>query len=266
MKRTPIAFLIVLVGAVATLVRAEDSEAIKKDMTLLQGEWMMVSGSADGEPMPDETRKQMKRVCKGDETTTTMAGQIYIKAKFSIDPTKQPRTIDYEMSGGFTQGQKQLGIYEVDADTFKSCFAKPDGERPSDFSNKPGDGRTFSVWKRVRPAESLSEPVAKLLAHLSATHGMWVNGLFSSLRSPETASPTEVVHELLNMGLASGETAHYEILKIEQVHVPDFSTGSDLYTAITIRKDSSDKIVLIQFKGAAVGWWTRVYDIKPSPQ
>jgi uncharacterized protein (TIGR03067 family) len=121
----------------------------------LQGAWSMVSGVADGQPMPASMLKQMKRVCQGDETTTTMAGQIYIKAKFTIDPSKKPKTIDYQMTDGFTKGKTQLGIYEVDGETFKVCFASPGAERPTDFTSKPGEGRTLSVWtrdKRTAPA------------------------------------------------------------------------------------------------------------------
>jgi uncharacterized protein (TIGR03067 family) len=131
---------------------AEENEAVKRDLALLQGEWSMVSGSADGQPMPEEMRKQMKRVCKGDETTTTMGGQMFIKAKITIDPSKKPKAIDYQMIDGITKGKKQLGIYEVEGDTFKSCFGKPGAERPADFASKPGDGRTLSVWKREKAA------------------------------------------------------------------------------------------------------------------
>lgn len=138
-------------------LRAEDSEAVKKDLTRLEGEWSMVSGSADGQPMPASMLKQMKRVCKGDETTTTMAGRLYFKARLTIDPTNKPKTMDYEMIEGFTKGKKQLGIYEVEGDTFKSCFGKPGAERPSDFSTKPGDGRTLSVWKREKPTAPAPE-------------------------------------------------------------------------------------------------------------
>ena len=132
---------------------AEEND-VTKDLARLQGEWSMVSGSADGQPMPDEMRKQMKRVCNGDETTTTMGGQVFIKAKITIDPSKKPKTIDYQMTEGFTKGKKQLGIYEVDGDTFKSCFGKPGEDRPTEFTSKPGDGRTLSVWKREKPAAS----------------------------------------------------------------------------------------------------------------
>jgi uncharacterized protein (TIGR03067 family) len=157
MRTIRIAFLIGL-GAVAVWAAwAEENEAVKQDLARLQGEWSMVSGSADGQPMPEQMRKQMKRVCKGDEATTTMAGQIYIKAKITIDPLKTPKTIDYEMTDGFTKGKKQLGIYEVEGDRFKSCFGKPGAGRPTDFTSKPGDGRTLSVWKREKPATPAPE-------------------------------------------------------------------------------------------------------------
>jgi uncharacterized protein (TIGR03067 family) len=150
-------FLTGVAAATFCSVSAEENEAVKKDLARFQGEWSMVSGSADGQPMPDEMRGQMKRICKGDETATTMRGQMFMKAKITIDPSKKPKTIDYQMIDGFTKGKKQLGIYEVDGDTFKSCFAKPGDERPTDFTSKPGDGRTLSVWKRDKPAEPARE-------------------------------------------------------------------------------------------------------------
>jgi uncharacterized protein (TIGR03067 family) len=152
MSTIRIAFLIGLAAVALSSAWAEENEAVKKDMGQLQGEWSMVSGSADGQPMPAQMVKQMKRVCKGDEATTTMAGQLYIKAKITLDPSKKPKTIDYQMTGGFTTGKKQLGIYEVEGDSFKSCFGKPGAERPTDFTSKPGDGRTLSAWKREQPA------------------------------------------------------------------------------------------------------------------
>ncbi len=136
---------------------AADAEAVKKDLELLQGEWSMVSGSADAQPMPEEMRKQMKRVCKGDETTTKMGEQVFLTAKITIDPSKKPKTIDYDMTGGPNAGKKQLGIYEVDGDTFKACFARPGDERPTDFTSKPGEGRLLSVWKREKKASSAPE-------------------------------------------------------------------------------------------------------------
>ena len=138
--------LVAMLAASALL--AADNEAAKKDVVAWQGEWSMVSGSADGQAMPANMLKEMKRICKGDEVTTTMGGRVFFKAKITLDPSKKPKTIDYQMTEGFTKGQTQLGIYELDGDTFKSSFGKPGAARPADFSSKSGDGRTVSVWKR----------------------------------------------------------------------------------------------------------------------
>jgi uncharacterized protein (TIGR03067 family) len=136
--------------AAISFTRAADTDAAKKDIAQLQGEWTMVSASADGQEMPAQMRQQMKRICKGNVTTTTMAGQVYLKATFAVDPSKTPKTIDYHMTDGFAKGQKQLGIYEINGDTFKACFAKPGAARPADFQG--GVGVTMSVWKRAKAA------------------------------------------------------------------------------------------------------------------
>ncbi len=112
--------------------------------------------------MPDEMRKQMKRICQGNETTTTMGGHIYMKAKVTIDPSTKPKTIDYQMLDGFTKGKTQLGIYEIDGDIFKSCFGGPGTARPQEFTTQPGDGRTLSVWKREN--QTVPAPQSKELS------------------------------------------------------------------------------------------------------
>jgi uncharacterized protein (TIGR03067 family) len=118
------------------------------DLEKLQGEWSMVSGVTDGEPIPDYVRKSAKRVCKGNQIAATAGGQLILKATITLDSTKSPKTIDYDVTDGPNKGKKQLGIYEIDGDTFKSCFAAPGAERPTNFESKPGDLRTSTVWKR----------------------------------------------------------------------------------------------------------------------
>jgi uncharacterized protein (TIGR03067 family) len=161
MKTTRNLFLIGLAIAAISLARAGDNPAATNDLAQLQGEWTMVSGSADGQPMPDDLGQRMKRVCKGDEVTVTMGEEIFLKAKFTLDASQHPKTIDYAMTGGFTAGKKQFGIYELNGDTFKACFAKPGAERPADFTSKPGDGRTVSVWKREKKKEDALAPDQK---------------------------------------------------------------------------------------------------------
>jgi hypothetical protein len=49
------------------------------------------------------------------------------------------------MTGGFSKGRHQLGIYELNDETAKFCFGSPGVPRPSTFESKPDDGRTLSV-------------------------------------------------------------------------------------------------------------------------
>jgi uncharacterized protein (TIGR03067 family) len=79
--------------------------------------------------------------------TVTIGGQVSMRAKYTIDPAKQPKAIDYATTAGLTQGKTQFGVYEQDGDTVKFCFAAPSQARPADF--KGGSGRAVSVWKRT---------------------------------------------------------------------------------------------------------------------
>jgi uncharacterized protein (TIGR03067 family) len=137
--------LIVVLG----LVRAGDAQdAARKEMSRLEGKWSMVSGKSDGREMPKELVKTGRRVAKGGETTVEVGGRVLFKARFRIDPAKKPKAIDYTMTEGPTKGKTQLGIYELDGDTVKFCFAAPGKERPTEFTADEGSQRTLSVWKR----------------------------------------------------------------------------------------------------------------------
>src|SRR5258708_20508037 len=124
--------LIGLTAWAVAFASAEDKEGIK-DKAKLQGEWLMVSGERDGQPFADEFRKGFKRVAKGDETTVTMGDQLFLKAKFTLDPSKKPKTIDYSVTGGAYAGTRQLGIYELEDDTRHFCFSLPTTALPHTF-------------------------------------------------------------------------------------------------------------------------------------
>lgn len=132
------------------LLAGADEDAVRKEKKRLEGEWSMVSGEIDRQPLPPEYVKGARRIAKDGETTVLIGGRVFMKARYTVDPGKKPRTIDYTMTDGPTKGKTQLGIYELDGDTVKFCFAAPGKERPQDFTTKEGSGRTLSVWKRAR--------------------------------------------------------------------------------------------------------------------
>jgi len=143
---------LVAIGLMAVWIAnvSGDEAGAKQDLEKLQGEWTMVMGEIEGQAMPEQMRAVMRRVAKDDETTITMAGQLFMKAKFTVDPSKTPKAIDYNMTGGPTSGKTQLGIYEIDGEQVKFCFGSPGKERPTSFKMEAGDGRTLSVWTRKK--------------------------------------------------------------------------------------------------------------------
>jgi uncharacterized protein (TIGR03067 family) len=139
-----------MIAVLGLIGAARGQDAVKKEIAKLEGKWSMVSGEANGLSMPKETVKSGQRIAKDGETTITFGEQVYFKAKYRIDPTKKPKTIDYTMTEGPTKGKTHLGIYELDGDTIKFCFAAPGKDRPSEFTAKAGSQWTLSVWKRDR--------------------------------------------------------------------------------------------------------------------
>ena len=152
MKTTKIALVIALAAQTFTSSLAAAPDAMKKDIGRFQGEWTMVSGAADGVPIPDYMFNQIRQVFSGAQMTGTISGTMYWKVKFAVDPSKNPKTIDYEITGGPAAGAKQFGIYELNDDTCKLCVGKLNGARPKNFDAARGTGNTASTWKLVKSA------------------------------------------------------------------------------------------------------------------
>ncbi len=74
------------------------------------------------------------------EDATSKAGT------FTLDATKKPKQMDSVSA----EQQVMLGIYEIDADSYKVCFAPIDKSRPSEFASTRGNRQILQVWKRQK--------------------------------------------------------------------------------------------------------------------
>ena len=124
--------------------------------TELEGEWSMVSGSADGYPMHASMVKSGRRIAKGNRLTVLFGSEVFMKARIKLDPSKSPKEIDYAIAAGASAGSAQLGIYQLDGElakrTLKLCMAPTGQPRPTDFSTVKGDGRILTGWKPAKPS------------------------------------------------------------------------------------------------------------------
>jgi uncharacterized protein (TIGR03067 family) len=118
--------------------------------TVLEGEWAMVSGVFNGVPLKEEMVKWCRRVTRGDITRVVAGPQVMLEARFAVDDSIHPHSIEYENLAGSNKGKKQLGICERRGDTLDVCMAAPGKPRPADFASVAGDGRSYTTWKFER--------------------------------------------------------------------------------------------------------------------
>lgn len=96
-----------------------------------------------------------------------------------------------------------------------------------------------------------------LVADLSSTHGMWLNGYFLDIRLPKNASTQEVIEQVFKEAIFdTGKVTSYKILRTRQVHIAD-SSETDLYIAVLVHTNFGEKIILLK---RGEDWWCRYYD------
>jgi uncharacterized protein (TIGR03067 family) len=66
---------------------------------------------------------------------------------FKLDPTQKPKTIDLTHAGE----KKSRGIYRLEGDRLKICYAVNAKKRPAEFQTKVGAQQFLFVLKRVKP-------------------------------------------------------------------------------------------------------------------
>ena len=139
--------------AMVALVAAADStkdEAIKKDGARYEGTWRVVSLEVNGNKTPEEDAKKITVINHADTWIVMAEGNEVAKGTSKIDPTKKPKTIDFTPTEGNDQGKVFLGIYEIEGNARKLCFAPSGKDRPTEFASKPGSEHFLVVFERAK--------------------------------------------------------------------------------------------------------------------
>jgi len=130
---------------------AADADAVKQEREKLKGTWQVTSYDLDGKKLPDEQVKATKvMVDATGKLTVQREGKTTIEGATEIDPTKKPKTIAIKYTKGERAGQTVQGIYEINGDDYRVCFALPGKERPTEFASKPGSGHILIAYKRAK--------------------------------------------------------------------------------------------------------------------
>jgi uncharacterized protein (TIGR03067 family) len=118
----------------------------------LEGTWEIVSVTRDGKEVASQGQANLRFVVKDGKWQVKKGDQTVEEGTFKIDPSTKPHRIDVTPTTGKHSGQTLHGIYEVNGDTARDCFAMQAGQaRPSSFSGDQGSHCRLTMYRRMRP-------------------------------------------------------------------------------------------------------------------
>ena len=120
----------------------------KTDLDELQGTWVMVSMETEGHEVAAEDFKNWTAVYEQNRVTLRDGDRVRRRGIITLDPSRKPKAINTWDQDGPYEDQTVPGIYDLEGDTLKLCFARPGQERPKEFTTKSGTAFLVCVYKR----------------------------------------------------------------------------------------------------------------------
>ena len=102
-------------------------------MDMLQGEWQVVSIERPGSPVNPDELVRVRYIFDKDCATLMNGEQKGWEGAFRVDPTEEPKAIDFTGTSDPHKGEMAFGIYRVEDDALTICVGK---KRPTEFDGK----------------------------------------------------------------------------------------------------------------------------------
>ena len=114
--------------------------------------------SLESKPAPDSLIKDWTSTYDGDSLTLRNKNGVYRRCIVTLNPHATPKAANtWDLEGPF-EDQTLCGIYELNGDTLKLCFAQPGKKRPTEFTTKQGTGWVYFEYKRKKQTRDGESP------------------------------------------------------------------------------------------------------------
>ena len=141
----------VLLLSVVGLIAADEPKK-QDDAEKMKGNWSIVTMKMNGQSAPEGFIKSFR--CRFDEKTynNTIANEVVEEGSYTIDASKTPKTIDFDIKKGHDEGKKQLGIYKIEGDKLTLVLTEPGSTtRPKTFKAEAGNSLVEVILQQVKP-------------------------------------------------------------------------------------------------------------------
>jgi uncharacterized protein (TIGR03067 family) len=140
--------VLALVATGVCAIAFADDNAAKNELKLHQGIWIATSSTYDGQTVPEDVVRSIKRIVTDDHVVWERNGKRFAGSRVVLDPTKDPKTIDVIPDGGRNRGERILGIYKLEHHTLTICMAAAGSPRPGEFKAEKRSGWTLQTFTR----------------------------------------------------------------------------------------------------------------------
>jgi uncharacterized protein (TIGR03067 family) len=129
--------------------------AITREFKALEGKWNLVEYHRLGRAEPNTRGRREGMLIEDDDIQYTWGGNNKGgKARFLVDPSKNPRHIEVVYTVGSERYKKRIGIYKLTGNKLQMTLSAPDSStRPTAFSGirgTRGAGDAYYVYEREK--------------------------------------------------------------------------------------------------------------------
>ena len=143
---------VLVVLATPLLLVADTDDDVGKELKALHGRWKAVALEAGGKAFPKDSIPDFTFIIGADGKSTGKLAQSEYTATITVNPKKDPKTIDNLHESGAQKGKKQYGVYKLEGDKWTVCMTRPgvaETDRPMNFTTKDTANVVF-VFERLK--------------------------------------------------------------------------------------------------------------------
>jgi uncharacterized protein (TIGR03067 family) len=145
---------------------------VQQDLAQLQGEWKLVKLRSGANELPADVLNKIKIVFEKDKFFMLIDGKQVADASVTIDPTKNPKTMDLFAHSGVSKGLTDLAIYSIEGDKLLVViFAPPFGQKKRPTEMPKGVTNDYDIMEMQR-IKAVAGPVTAK-QELQALQGPW---------------------------------------------------------------------------------------------